>query len=224
MSEWWTYRLSDFLMFSAPTYERLLARQQAERWPLQVVVLLGWALLLAAAGRLRRGRAVLLGALALCWGAVAADFLATRYAPIYLGAPLRAGLFVVQALVLGVLAARAWRRPATAALHALPWGPRVVAAALLLAGPLVAPLSGRPAGSAEWVGFTPDPTAAFMLCLLPALCGPRAALALAVLPLATCAAGTATLHLLRLPWAWWPLAAAGAAVAVAGVLVRAKRA
>ena len=45
------------------------------------------------------------------------------------------------------------------------------------------------------------------LCLLPALCGPRTALALALLPLAACAAGSATLHMLQLPAAWLPLAA-----------------
>lgn len=221
MSEWWTYRLSDFLMFSAPTYERLLAHQHAGRWPLQVIVLLAWGLLLAAAGRLRHGRALLLGALALCWGAVAADFLATRYAAIYLGAPVMAGLFAAQALALAALAGLAWRRPAGAVARA----PRLLAAVLLLAWPLVAPLSGRPAASAEWVGFTPDPTAAFTLCLLPALCAPRAGLLLAALPLAACAAGSATLHLLRLPWAGWPLAAAvaGLAMAVAVAALPARR-
>jgi hypothetical protein len=70
------------------------------------------------------------------------------------------------------------------------------------------------------VGFTPDPTAVFTLCLLPALCGPRWALASSLLPLATCAAGSATLHLLQLPAAWLPLAAAIAACATGWAAAR----
>ena len=33
MSEWWTYRLSDFLMFSPRTYYRLFELYNAEVWP-----------------------------------------------------------------------------------------------------------------------------------------------------------------------------------------------
>ena len=39
MSEWWTYRLSDFLMFSPRTYHRLFELTNAEIWPLQIVTL-----------------------------------------------------------------------------------------------------------------------------------------------------------------------------------------
>lgn len=216
MSEWWTYRLSDFLMFSAQTYERLLARQHEERWPLQLLVMLALLALLALAGRTRRGVPLLLGALALAWGWVAADFLALRYARIYLGAPVMAGLFALQALLLAALCVMAWRR----ATPPLPWAPRAAAALVLLAWPLVAPFSGRPSTSAEWVGFTPDPTAVFTLCLLPALCGPRWALASSLLPLAAGAAGSATLHLLQLSAAWLPLAAAIAACATGWAAAR----
>lgn len=34
MSEWWTYRLSDFLMFSPATYWRMVERYNREVWPL----------------------------------------------------------------------------------------------------------------------------------------------------------------------------------------------
>jgi hypothetical protein len=216
MSEWWTYRLSDFLMFSAQTYERLLARQHVERWPLPLVVMLALLALLALAGRTRRGAPLLLGALALGWAAVAADFLALRYARIYLGAPVMAWLFALQALLLAALGIAAWRHDAPP----LPWSPRAAAALVLLAWPLVAPFSGRPVTSAEWVGFTPDPTALFTLCLLPALCGRRWSLGVSLLPLATCAAGSATLHLLQLPLAWLPLAAAVVACAAGWAAAR----
>src|SRR3954471_13467508 len=37
MPEWWTYGLSDFLMFSPEAYWRLIARHNAASWPAQVV-------------------------------------------------------------------------------------------------------------------------------------------------------------------------------------------
>ena len=222
MSEWWTYRLSDFLMFSAQTYERLLARQHEQLWPLQPLVMVAALLVLAWAGRTRRGAALLLGMLALAWSAVAVDFVALRYARIFLGAPAMAGLFALQALMLAGMSVIAWRRDAAAP---LPFSPLAAAALVLLAWPLVAPFSGRPLTSAEWVGFTPDPTAVFTLCLLPALCPPLrpfCALALNLVPLAVCAHGTAVLHLLQLPAAWLPLAA-GVAAAIAGWRWRLRR-
>ena len=42
MSEWWTYSLSSFLLFSARTYYRLFELYNAEVWPLQIVTLGAW--------------------------------------------------------------------------------------------------------------------------------------------------------------------------------------
>jgi len=39
MSDWWTYRLSDFLMFAPRTYYRLFERYNAEVWPAHAVAL-----------------------------------------------------------------------------------------------------------------------------------------------------------------------------------------
>ena len=39
MSEWWTYTLSDFLLFSPRTYYRLFELYNAEIWPAQIVAL-----------------------------------------------------------------------------------------------------------------------------------------------------------------------------------------
>jgi hypothetical protein len=36
MSEWWTYRLSDILPFSAQTYFRLFELHNAAVWPAQI--------------------------------------------------------------------------------------------------------------------------------------------------------------------------------------------
>lgn len=37
MSEWWTYRLSDFLMFSPGTYWRLIELYNRDIWPAQLL-------------------------------------------------------------------------------------------------------------------------------------------------------------------------------------------
>jgi len=37
MSEWWTYRLSDLLLFSPRTYYRLFELYNAAIWPAQVL-------------------------------------------------------------------------------------------------------------------------------------------------------------------------------------------
>ena len=39
MSEWWTYHLSDFLLFSPRTYYRLFELYNAAIWPAQIVAL-----------------------------------------------------------------------------------------------------------------------------------------------------------------------------------------
>ena len=65
MSEWWTYRLSDFLLFSPRTYFRLFVLYNTDFWPLHLAALgLGGALCVAAArGRVRTAWLVL----APCW-------------------------------------------------------------------------------------------------------------------------------------------------------------
>jgi len=60
MSEWWTYSLSDFLLFSPRTYYRLFELYNVAIWPLQIV---GLALGVAIVGLLLRdvawrGRAI----------------------------------------------------------------------------------------------------------------------------------------------------------------------
>src|SRR5438477_416793 len=80
MSEWWTYSLSDFLLFSPRTYYRLFELYNAAIWPEQIaavglgIVLL--ALLLAAA----RTRWELL-VIPLIWCAISGATLWTMEAP-----------------------------------------------------------------------------------------------------------------------------------------------
>ncbi len=158
MSEWWTYRPSDFLMFAPRTYWRLFELHNEAWWPAQpLLVLLGLGWLWWAWRRgptaMRAGAAGLAG----LWAFVALAFLLPRYAPINAGASTFAVAFLVQALALAALATRA-------DLQGAPPGPRRLSGALLcawalLGHPWLAPAFGRPWLQSEAFGLMPDPTA-----------------------------------------------------------------
>lgn len=223
MSEWWTYRLADFLMFSPATYQRLFELHNAAWWPAQTVAValgslaawLGWHHVAAHDAR-RAGRAdrIVGIVLALAWGLVAWAFLGSRLASIHWAAPGLAAAFALQA---GLLAAMVLRptarvRPSLAA----PPGRRAVGFALwllALAGlPLLTLALGRPASQSPWFGLMPDPT---VLATFGALLWlPRGgAWWLWPLPLAWAAVGGATLWTMHEPDAWLLPASAAAALA-----------
>ena len=163
MSEWWTYRLSDFLMFSPRTYHRLFELTNAELWPLQIVTIAaGLAVLwLAVLKSTRRGaqRRVVAAVLAAAWIVVAWAYHFERYATINTGAPYYAAGFALEAVLL------AWcmlRRDGLR-FDPQPAPVRWTSLGLLAAGvvlyPLLAPLLGRPWMRAEIFGVAPDPTA-----------------------------------------------------------------
>ena len=161
MTEWWTYRPSDFLMFSPRIYWRLFESLNDAAWPWHVVLLgapLAW---LAAHLRARSAWTGHIAAPALflagCWALVAWVFLHQRFAPINWIADAYAVVFMATAALLVALACigrlRVERRGARRAC--------AVALALwaLLGHPLLSALSGRPWMQAEVFGLSPDPTA-----------------------------------------------------------------
>jgi hypothetical protein len=166
MTEWWTYRPSDFLLFAPRTYYRLIELYNADVWPAQlpafvtacVLLVLAWRGSLLAA---RVGAAVL----AVSWAFVGWRFHFHHYATINWAAPYFACAFAAQALLLGAGAAsRAFRSGRSA-----PCRSRVgiaLIAAALVAQPLMALLLGRPWAQVEVVGLAPDPTAVFTLGFL----------------------------------------------------------
>ncbi|MGA0609418.1 DUF6064 family protein [Caldimonas sp. KR1-144] len=213
MSEWWTYRPSDLLMFSPRIYWRLFASINEAWWPTQLAVValaLGWLL---RAGRAHR---IAAAALAAAWAFVAWAFHWQRFAAINWAAEACAFAFALQAALLAALCALELHASAS------PWRRRVGVALLLwalLGHPLLAPAFGRPWTQAEVFGFAPDPTAIATLgwlLLVQASGRLRAALRiagwLAALWLAVSAATLATMG----SWqAVVPLAALGAASCVA---------
>lgn len=202
MPDWWTYRLSDFLLFSPRTYYRMFELYHAQIWPVHVVVL---ASVLVIAALLRReeewrGR-VIAGLLAAWWLWVAIAFHLERYATINWAARYFAALFAIQGLLLvwhGVVRRRFHfglsRQPAA-----------YLAVGLLLVAFVFEPIAGLIAGRTwrqlEIFGVTPDPTAIATMAFL-ALSTPRAHRALLVIPVAWCAIGGATLWALGSPEAW----------------------
>ena len=229
MSEWWTYRPSDFLLFSPRTYHRLFELMNAELWPAPLVALgLGVALaFFALRGGPAAARAVLV-ALAGCWLWVAWAFHLQRYASVNWAAPWFAAAFAVEAaLLLALAAVGAWAgRPPDGA-------PRVALAllALALVGlPLIGRALGRPWSQAELFAMAPDPTAlatlAFLLLLPRRPAAPRRAIAgwlsLAAwpIPLGWCLLTGLTLWTMNAAGAWVVPVAAGVAAIAAGAGLR----
>lgn len=166
MTEWWTYRPSDFLLFAPRTYYRLVELYNTDVWPAQLaaVAIALLLLLLAWRGVEQAGRAAA-AVLATAWTFVAWRFHWLHYATINWAAAYFAGAFAAQALLLaGAGAASALRfGPITPGLRIAGVAVAMVALALQ---PALALGLGRPWAQVEVVGLAPDPTAVFTLGLL----------------------------------------------------------
>src|SRR5215217_7138547 len=101
MSEWWTYSLADFLLFSPRTYYRLFELYNLAIWPMQVLALVlgGVILALWRRGGIRTGRAVA-AILAAGWSWVAWAYLLGHYETINWAARYFAVGFALEALLL----------------------------------------------------------------------------------------------------------------------------
>lgn len=221
MPEWWTYGLSDFLLFSPRTYYRLIERYNAAVWPAHVVALalglvLGGVLLRPSDGR-SRASAALLGAI---WAWVGWMFVARRYATINWAATYFALLFAVETLLLGWIAATpgGLRLGRPLAMGVGSRARHVVGAVLfggaLLLYPLLAPVLGRGWVQAEVFGVTPDPTALATLGVLLAVDGPPRRVLL-VAPAVWCVLSGATLWAMGSAEAWILLCGAALVLALA---------
>ncbi|MDC7788354.1 DUF6064 family protein [Rhodoplanes sp. TEM] len=217
MSEWWTYGLSDFLMFSPRVYHRLIAATNAALWPAQIgTTLLGLVAAALIVAPRRGATRVVLPVLGGLWIVVAWAFLWERYATINWGILYAAPAFALQGLLLivaGLARMVELREPRDAA--------SVAAAALLVAivlgWPLLAPFDGGALDTAESFGLLPDPTALGTLAILAALRG-GLRFVLAIVPVAWALVAAATLYTLG---AWtWVLVPAATTLAVALALIR----
>jgi len=196
MSEWWTYSLSDFLMFSSRSYYRLIESYNAAIWPAHLLALMAGLVVIVAIVRprqhLQRSAALVLAA---AWGWVAWACHLERYAEINTAAPYFAAAFAMQALLLCWLA----YRPG----NAVP-APQPLALGLsglaILAYPLLA--LARDNGTwrqAEVFGIVPDPTVIATLGMLLAW---RAPAILWLVPVLWCLVSGVTLMELKINHAW----------------------
>jgi hypothetical protein len=194
----WSYRLSDFLLFSPRVYWRLFELHNQALWPLPPATLaLSIAALALTILRPRRsGRSVAI-LLAIAWAWVGWSFVWERYATINWTAAYAAPLFAIEALML-----------ATVGLNRLAFERRsarsvggILLVALSLGYPLLAPVFGRPWQGAEVFGIAPDPTAIATLGFLLMARG-RFVPVLYPIPLLWCLASGLTLWAMADAQAW----------------------
>lgn len=196
MSEWWTYSLSDFLMFSSRSYYRLIESYNAAIWPAHFLALIAGVIVISAIARprqnLQRSAALVLAA---AWGWVAWAYHLERYAEINTAAPYFAAAFAVQALLLCWLAFS----PGNTAP-----APQRMALGLTGLAIFAYPLLALARDNGEWrqaevFGIAPDPT---VIATLGVLLAWRAPAIFWLIPVLWCLVSGATLMELKVGHAW----------------------
>ena len=201
MPEWWTYGLSDFLLFSPRTYVRLIELYHLSVWPAQLLAIVAGLVLLAALlFHHPITRWTTPGLLALAWLWVAWAWFGERYATINWAAPYAGLAFAAEGLLLLLLAVLPPSRPARPVV-------RGVATVVILAGLVGLPLlgwlwAGRGIHQVDLFGLDPDPTALVTIGMLLAMHGWVARLAL-LLPLLWLVVAAVTLQAMDQPGAWF---------------------
>jgi hypothetical protein len=197
MSEWWTYRPSDFILFSSETYRRLFELYNRDLWPLHFVALAAGVAVLVLVLRRSRGR-VVAAILAAAWLWVAWAFHLERYATIQIAARWFAAAFALEALLLvwtGVVHDRFRSAPEVRPIQRMGLG---LFAFALFVEPLIGPLIGRDWTTVELFGLAPDPTAVATLGVI-VFASDRIRWSLLVIPLLWCAVSATTLWAMREP-------------------------
>jgi hypothetical protein len=195
----WSYRLSDFLLFSPRVYWRMFELHSEALWPLPLATLaLGITVLAFAILRPRQSGRWIAILLAVLWAWVGWSFVWERYAAINWAAAYAAPLFAIEALLLLVVGVRdrLWLEPRGAR-----GGFGILLIALALGYPLLAPLFGRPWQGAEFFGIAPDPTAIATLGFLAMTPG-KSALSLYSVPVLWCLTTSLTLWAMEDAQAW----------------------
>ena len=195
MSEWWTYTLGDFLMFSPATYWRLVENYNRDVWPAQLAGLIAGISACGLNASQRTGAArlqALLLAAAFLW--VGWAFHWQRYATINWAARYLAFAFWMQAVLLVALALLPAEnsREETGIAQKIGW---FLALAGLVIYPLGSAWDGRVWSQIEVFGVSPEPTS--LVCLGLVLARPRPPRpffrwALVIIPAVSLLAGAAT--------------------------------
>jgi uncharacterized protein DUF6064 len=202
MSEWWTYRAEDFLLFSPRVYWRMFELHNAAAWPLHLLTLAaGLIIILLIARRPGTGARWVALILAISWIFVGWSFLWNRYATINWAAAYVAPTFAVEGALLILASLRdglAFGRRGPAS-----WTGYLILGFALAGQPLLAPLQGRGWTSSEVFGIAPDPTAMATLGVLLLARGRQLPLLLPI-PVLWCLLSGLTLQTMGEPQAWGP--------------------
>jgi len=199
MGEWWTYRMTSFLLFSPRTYYRTIELYNLDVWPAHVLGLAtGIAIVALLVTRSRHRDRIVAALLAVCWLWVGWAFHYERYAQINWVAPWIGALFALEAALLvitGVIGGRiVFEQPGAG----MSWLAISLIALAVVGYPLLAPLSGRAWTNAEAFGVAADPTALATVAALALVRGRIRWLLLAI-PLLWCAFTALTLRAMRSP-------------------------
>jgi hypothetical protein len=221
MSEWWTYTLSDFLLFSPRVYYRMFELYNRSHWPVVVISLaLGFVIFALLLRPTRTSHRVILAILGALWIWIAWAFFREHYAAINWASIYLAPLFGLQGVAL-LWTAAVIRQVEFAPNRKIP---NAIALALfcfsLIGYPLLAPLMGRQWLAAEIFGLAPDPTALATLALL-CLAGGSSRWTLMIVPLIWCVITGLTLWTMDAGDFFIP--PAGALIALAIALIGGRR-
>ena len=200
MSEWWTYRPADLLMFAPETYYRLLELYNRHVWPVHlaaVAAALGITMLTLRRRPMWHGK-LIAALLALAWVWSGWAFHYEQYATINWAARwFAAGFFVQSSLLVwqGIFRDRLFdehrRAPAQ-------WAGFAVFAVAVVIHPLIGPIAGRSWTAVELFGITPDPTAIATMGIV-IVSARRLNLTLLIVPLLWCLISAVTLWTMRSP-------------------------
>ena len=211
MSEWWTYRAVNFLLFSPRVYWRMFELHNAALWPLHVLTLAaGLIIILLIARRPTPWARWIAFILAILWVFVGWSFLWNRYATINWAAVYVAPAFAVEGALLLIASffdGFAFDRRGPAG-----WTGYLILGFALAGQPLLAPLQGRGWASSEVFGIAPDPTAMATLGVLLLARGKFLPVLLPI-PVLWCLLSGITLSTMDEPQAWAPYAALALAAA-----------
>ncbi|MEK1887986.1 MAG: DUF6064 family protein [Phyllobacterium sp.] len=213
MSEWWSYRPEDMLLFSPRVYWRMFELHNAAIWPLQLVALAsGIVMVILATKRPPRGERWIAFMLAVIWLFVGWAFLWHRYATINWAIRYIAPLFALQSLLL-LIACVAPQVLLFDRRGIGKWSGSTLAGIALFLYPLLPLTFAANREQAEIFGIAPDPTAIGTLGLLLMARGKLRKFLLPV-PIIWCLISGLTLWTMEDPRALLPIAAVALTLAV----------
>jgi Family of unknown function (DUF6064) len=215
MSEWWSYGLSDFLLFSPRTYYRLFELYNRAVWPAHIVGIgLGVAVLLLLRRTTPAHSRLLAANLALVWLWIAWAFHYERYATINWAATYFGVAFALEGLAFLWLSASPGRLDFEPRLDAAGSTGLILYLFALAVHPILVVFAGRSLRGSEIFAIAPDPTAIGTLGLLLLSRSPSRHL-LMLIPFLWCVLTSVTLYAMGSSQAWAVAAAAAAALVAA---------